>query len=203
MLDYKTAGVDIEAGYKSVELMKKHVKETMRPEVLGGLGGFAGAFDLSGIKNMEEPVLLSGTDGCGTKVKLAFVMDKHDTIGIDAVAMCVNDIACSGIGVPHAADTLVMRPGHGRVGLAGGFSGAAQVQDLPQVKAFQLGTVSGALQRIQAAAAVQQPAAHMAAIGSAVASQLAEIAGALKNDLGSRRCNRQHSDPPFCVLLLL
>ena len=96
MLDYKTAGVDIEAGYKSVELMKKHVKETMRPEVLGGFGGFAGAFDLSGIKNMEEPVLLSGTDGCGTKVKLAFVMDKHDTIGIDAVAMCVNDIACSG-----------------------------------------------------------------------------------------------------------
>ena len=96
MLDYKTAGVDIEAGYKSVELMKEHVKKTMRPEVLGGLGGFAGAFDLSGIKNMEEPVLLSGTDGCGTKVKLAFVMDKHDTIGIDAVAMCVNDIACSG-----------------------------------------------------------------------------------------------------------
>ena len=95
-MDYKNAGVDIEAGYKSVELMKKHVKETMRPEVLGGLGGFAGAFDLSGIKKMEEPVLLSGTDGCGTKVKLAFVMDKHDTIGIDAVAMCVNDIACSG-----------------------------------------------------------------------------------------------------------
>jgi phosphoribosylformylglycinamidine cyclo-ligase len=96
MMDYKKAGVDIEAGYKSVELMKEHVKKTMRPEVLGGLGGFAGAFDLSGIKNMEEPVLLSGTDGCGTKVKLAFVMDKHDTIGIDAVAMCVNDIACSG-----------------------------------------------------------------------------------------------------------
>ena len=95
-MDYKNAGVDIEAGYRSVELMKKHVKETMRPEVLGGLGGFAGAFDLSGIKNMEEPVLLSETDGCGTKVKLAFVMDKHDTIGIDAVAMCVNDIACSG-----------------------------------------------------------------------------------------------------------
>ena len=94
-MDYKKAGVDIEAGYKSVELMKEHVKKTMRPEVLGGLG-FAGAFDLSGIKNMEEPVLLSGTDGCGTKVKLAFVMDKHDTIGIDAVAMCVNDIACSG-----------------------------------------------------------------------------------------------------------
>ena len=95
-MDYKNAGVDIEAGYKSVELMKKHVKATMRPEVLGGLGGFAGAFDMSGIKNMEEPVLLSGTDGCGTKVKLAIVMDKHDTIGIDAVAMCVNDIACSG-----------------------------------------------------------------------------------------------------------
>ena len=95
-MEYKKAGVDIEAGYKSVELMKEHVKKTMRPEVLGGLGGFAGAFDLSGIKNMEEPVLLSGTDGCGTKVKLAFVMDKHDTIGIDAVAMCVNDIACSG-----------------------------------------------------------------------------------------------------------
>ena len=95
-MDYKKAGVDIEAGYKSVELMKKHVQATMRPEVLGGIGGFAGAFDLSAIKNMEEPILLSGTGGCGTKVKLAFVMDKHDTIGIDAVAMCVNDIACSG-----------------------------------------------------------------------------------------------------------
>ena len=95
-MDYKKAGVDIEAGYKSVELMKKHVQATMRPEVLGVIGGFAGAFDLSAIKNMEEPILLSGTDGCGTKVKLAFVMDKHDTIGIDAVAMCVNDIACSG-----------------------------------------------------------------------------------------------------------
>ena len=95
-MDYKKAGVDIEAGYKSVELMKKHVQATLRPEVLGGIGGFAGAFDLSAIKNMEEPILLSGTDGCGTKVKLAFVMDKHDTIGIDAVAMCVNDIACSG-----------------------------------------------------------------------------------------------------------
>ncbi len=95
-MDYKNAGVDIEAGYKSVELMKEHVKRTFRDEVLGGIGGFAGAFDLSKIKNMEEPVLLSGTDGCGTKVKLAFLMDKHDTIGIDAVAMCVNDIACSG-----------------------------------------------------------------------------------------------------------
>ena len=95
-MDYKKAGVDIEAGYKSVELMKKHIKKTMREEVLGEIGGFAGAFDLSKIKDMEEPVLLSGTDGCGTKVKLAFLMDKHDTIGIDAVAMCVNDIACSG-----------------------------------------------------------------------------------------------------------
>lgn len=95
-MDYKTSGVDIEAGYRSVELMKEHVKKTMREEVLGGLGGFSGAFSLAKIKEMEEPVLLSGTDGCGTKVKLAIVMDKHDTIGIDAVAMCVNDIACAG-----------------------------------------------------------------------------------------------------------
>ena len=95
-MDYKSSGVDIEAGYKSVELMKASVKETMRPEVLGGLGGFSGAFSMAGIKDMEDPVLLSGTDGCGTKVKLAFLMDKHDTIGIDAVAMCVNDVACAG-----------------------------------------------------------------------------------------------------------
>lgn len=95
-MDYKNAGVDIEAGYKSVELMKEHVKATMRPEVLGGLGGFSGAFSLKAIKDMEDPVLLSGTDGCGTKVKLAFLLDKHDTIGIDAVAMCVNDVACAG-----------------------------------------------------------------------------------------------------------
>ncbi len=95
-MDYKRAGVDIEAGYQSVELMKEHVKKTMREEVLGGLGGFSGAFSLAKIKEMEEPVLLSGTDGCGTKVKLAIIMDKHDTIGIDAVAMCVNDIACAG-----------------------------------------------------------------------------------------------------------
>ena len=95
-MDYKKAGVDIEAGYKSVELMKKHVKETRRPEVLGGLGGFSGAVSLAAIKDMENPILLSGTDGCGTKVKLAFLMDKHDTIGIDAVAMCVNDVACAG-----------------------------------------------------------------------------------------------------------
>ncbi|MGN0418846.1 MAG: phosphoribosylformylglycinamidine cyclo-ligase [Acetatifactor sp.] len=95
-MDYKKAGVDIEAGYKSVELMKAFVKETMRPEVMGGLGGFSGAFSLEKIKEMEKPVLLSGTDGCGTKVKLAFLMDKHDTIGIDCVAMCVNDVACAG-----------------------------------------------------------------------------------------------------------
>ena len=95
-LDYKTAGVDIEAGYKSVELMKEYVKGTMREEVLGGLGGFSGAFSLKKIKEMDDPVLLSGTDGCGTKVKLAFIMDEHDTIGIDAVAMCVNDVACAG-----------------------------------------------------------------------------------------------------------
>ena len=95
-MDYKSAGVDIEAGYKAVELMKEHVKSTMRAEVLGGLGGFSGAFSLSKIKNMEEPVLLSGTDGVGTKLKLAFLMDKHDTIGIDCVAMCVNDVACAG-----------------------------------------------------------------------------------------------------------
>ena len=95
-LDYKSSGVDIEAGYRSVELIRDCVCSTARDEVLGDLGGFAGAFSLNKIKNMEDPVLLSGTDGCGTKVKLAFVMDKHDTIGIDAVAMCVNDVACAG-----------------------------------------------------------------------------------------------------------
>ena len=95
-MDYKSAGVDIVAGYESVELMKKFVKGTMRPEVLGGLGGFSGAFSLAQIKEMEEPVLLSGTDGVGTKIKLAFLLDKHDTVGIDCVAMCVNDVACAG-----------------------------------------------------------------------------------------------------------
>ena len=95
-MDYKSAGVDIEAGYQSVELLKKHVKETMRPEVLGGLGGFSGAFCLDKIKEMEHPVLLSGTDGVGTKIKLAFLLDKHDTVGIDCVAMCVNDVVCAG-----------------------------------------------------------------------------------------------------------
>ena len=95
-MDYKSSGVDIEAGYKSVELMKQYVKTTMRPEVLGGLGGFSGAFSLEKIKDMVKPTLVSGTDGVGTKIKLAFLMDKHDTIGIDCVAMCVNDIACAG-----------------------------------------------------------------------------------------------------------
>ncbi len=95
-MDYKDSGVDIEAGYRSVELMKDYVARTMRPEALGGLGGFSGAFDLSRVREMEDPILLSGADGCGTKVKLAFIMDRHDTIGIDAVAMCVNDIACAG-----------------------------------------------------------------------------------------------------------
>ena len=95
-MDYKKAGVDIEAGYKSVELMKEHVAKTMRPEVLGGLGGFSGAFSMDKFKDMEKPTLVSGTDGVGTKLKLAFTMDKHDTVGIDCVAMCVNDIACAG-----------------------------------------------------------------------------------------------------------
>ncbi len=95
-MDYKKAGVDIEAGYRSVELMKEYVKETTRPEVLGGLGGFSGAFSLASIKNMEKPTLVSGTDGVGTKIKLAFLMDQHDTVGIDCVAMCVNDIVCAG-----------------------------------------------------------------------------------------------------------
>lgn len=95
-MDYKSAGVDIEAGYQSVELLKEHVRRTMRAEVLGGLGGFSGAFSMDKIKEMEHPVLLSGTDGVGTKIKLAFLMDKHDTVGIDCVAMCVNDVVCAG-----------------------------------------------------------------------------------------------------------
>lgn len=95
-MDYKNAGVDIEAGYKSVELMKEHIRQTMRPEVLTNIGGFSGAFSMEAFKNMEKPTLVSGTDGVGTKLKLAFLMDKHDTVGIDCVAMCVNDIACAG-----------------------------------------------------------------------------------------------------------
>lgn len=95
-MDYRKAGVDIEAGYKSVELMKGYVKGTERPEVLGGIGGFSGAFSAAALKGMEKPVLLSGTDGVGTKLKLAFLMDRHDTVGIDCVAMCVNDVACAG-----------------------------------------------------------------------------------------------------------
>ena len=95
-MDYKNAGVDIEAGYKSVELMKEHIKKTMRSEVLTNIGGFSGAFSMEKFKDMEKPPLVSGTDGVGTKLKLAFIMDKHDTVGIDCVAMCVNDIACAG-----------------------------------------------------------------------------------------------------------
>ncbi|MCD8015827.1 MAG: phosphoribosylformylglycinamidine cyclo-ligase [Lachnospiraceae bacterium] len=95
-MDYKSAGVDIEAGYRSVDLMKEHIKKTMRPEVLTNIGGFSGAFSMEMVKKMEKPTLVSGTDGVGTKLKLAFLLDKHDTIGIDCVAMCVNDIACAG-----------------------------------------------------------------------------------------------------------
>ncbi|MDE6852833.1 MAG: phosphoribosylformylglycinamidine cyclo-ligase [Lachnospiraceae bacterium] len=95
-MDYKNAGVDIEAGYKAVELMKKHIAGTMRSEVLTDIGGFSGAFSMDAFKTMEQPTLVSGTDGVGTKLKLAFELDKHDTIGIDCVAMCVNDIACAG-----------------------------------------------------------------------------------------------------------
>ena len=95
-MDYKSAGVDVEAGYKAVELMKGHVKSTFRPEVLTDIGGFGGLFSIAKAKDMEEPVLVSGTDGVGTKLKIAFVMNKHNTIGIDAVAMCVNDVVCSG-----------------------------------------------------------------------------------------------------------
>lgn len=95
-MDYKKAGVDIEAGYKAVELMKEHIASTMRKEVLTDIGGFSGAFSMEAFKGMEEPTLVSGTDGVGTKLKLAFEMDRHDTVGIDCVAMCVNDIACAG-----------------------------------------------------------------------------------------------------------
>ena len=95
-MDYKKAGVDIEAGYESVRLMKQFVERTNRPEVLTGLGGFSGAFSANAFKDMEEPTLVSGTDGVGTKLKLAFLLDRHDTVGIDCVAMCVNDIACAG-----------------------------------------------------------------------------------------------------------
>ncbi len=95
-MDYRKAGVDLEAGYRSVELMKEHVSQTMRPEVLTGLGGFSGAFSMEAYKNMEKPTLVSGTDGVGTKLKIAFLMNQHDTVGIDCVAMCVNDIACAG-----------------------------------------------------------------------------------------------------------
>ncbi len=113
-MDYKNAGVDIEAGYESVELMKKFVKTTMRPEVMGGLGGFSGAFSLDKIKEMEKPVLLSGTDGVGTKIKLAFLLDKHDTIGIDCVAMCVNDVALHCLRQELSGEDCHHRKGRGR-----------------------------------------------------------------------------------------
>ena len=92
---YKEAGVDVTAGYESVELIKKDVKRTEIPGVLGGIGGFGGLF-APDLKGYEKPVFISGTDGVGTKLKLAFLMDKHDTIGIDCVAMCVNDVICAG-----------------------------------------------------------------------------------------------------------
>ena len=92
---YAAAGVDITAGYKAVELMKAHIARTMTSGVCSDIGGFGGLFELD-VTGMEKPVLVSGTDGVGTKLKLAFLMDKHDTVGIDCVAMCVNDIICSG-----------------------------------------------------------------------------------------------------------
>lgn len=95
MASYKDAGVDVHAGYKAVELMKSHIGKTMRPEVLSGIGGFGGLYSLGGIQ-MQEPVLVSGTDGVGTKLKIAFLLDRHDTVGIDCVAMCANDVVCSG-----------------------------------------------------------------------------------------------------------
>lgn len=95
MANYKDAGVDVEAGYKAVNLMKAHIQKTMRPEAINEIGGFSGAFSLENM-NYKEPVLVSGTDGVGTKLKIAFLMDKHDTVGIDCVAMCANDVVCSG-----------------------------------------------------------------------------------------------------------
>ena len=95
-MDYRQAGVNLEAGYESVRLMKQFIERTKRPEVLSDIGGFSGAFSMHLCKEMEEPVMVSGTDGVGTKLKLAFLLDRHDTVGIDCVAMCVNDIACAG-----------------------------------------------------------------------------------------------------------
>ena len=102
---YAAAGVDVTAGYKAVELMKDSVKKTLTDAVLNGLGGFGGMYELP--QGYEKPVLVSGTDGCGTKVKLAFLMDKHDTIGIDAVAMCVNDLVCCGAKPLFSLTTLL------------------------------------------------------------------------------------------------
>jgi phosphoribosylformylglycinamidine cyclo-ligase len=96
MATYKDAGVNVEAGYEAVKLMRQYVEKTTRPEVLSGIGGFGGLFSLKKIKEMDEPALVSGTDGVGTKLKIAFLMNRHDTVGIDCVAMCVNDVVCSG-----------------------------------------------------------------------------------------------------------
>ena len=95
-MDYKAAGVDVEAGYRAVELMRKSVEATFRKEVVGGLGGFGGMFSIAKAKDMDDPILVSGTDSVGTKIKIAFITDRHDTVGIDCVAMCVNDIVCCG-----------------------------------------------------------------------------------------------------------
>lgn len=108
---YKQAGVDIEAGYEAVNKMKKHVQKTMRPGVLNGLGGFGGMFDLSTL-GLQEPVLVSGTDGVGTKLMLAFMMNQHDTIGIDAVAMCVNDIVVQGAEPLYFLDYIACGKAH-------------------------------------------------------------------------------------------
>ena len=141
-MDYKAAGVDIEAGYRSVELMKQYVKGTMRPEVLGGIGGFSGAFSLEKIKNMEKPVLLSGTDGVGTKIQLAYLMDRHDTVGIDCVAMCVHDVAaivkgvaegCKQAGAALVGGETAEHPGlmpEDEYDLAGFAVGVAEEKDL-------------------------------------------------------------------------
>lgn len=108
---YKAAGVDVTAGYRAVELMKQHVSRTVTPGVLNGLGGFGGAFrpDFTG---MKEPVLVSGTDGVGTKLRIAFLLDKHDTVGIDCVAMCVNDVVCSGAAPLFFLDYIAVGKNH-------------------------------------------------------------------------------------------
>ena len=116
---YKAAGVDVTAGYKSVELMKEHVKRTSIPGVVSGIGGFGGLFqpDMTG---MKEPVLVSGTDGVGTKLVAAMLLDKHDTIGIDCVAMCVNDVVCCGAKPLFFLDYIAGEDCRDRKGCCGG-----------------------------------------------------------------------------------